>query len=266
MSAWWIDSLSGWVLATSLAMARVYSCLIFVPIFGFHELKGPLRYAIVIMISIMVAPGIREAVVDNHSWTTMAGLYAKESMLGIILGVLLSMPFWLFESVGALFDNQRGALMGGQLNPSLGQDFTPLGYLFKQVLIVLMITTGAFLHLLQIIWDSFLLWPPTEWLPVPQPDAFDVYLGLLSSTFKDMVLYALPLVALLLLIEFGMSILSVYAPQLQAFILAMPLKALVGIGFLVLYCPMLFSLADQRNQELLTFKHILLLLFKPQGP
>lgn len=246
-------------------MVRVYICLIFVPIFGFHELKGVMRYAVVTTLSVVVAPGIQDALIDDLSWVKLSGLYAKEALLGLLLGVILGMPFWLFESVGSLFDNQRGALMGGQLNPALGADYTPLGHLLKQSLIVLMIVTGAFMYLLQVIWDSFLLWPPTQWLPTPEDDAFDLYLGLLSETFKDIVLYALPLVGMLLMIEFGMSILSVYSQKLQAYILAMPLKALAGISFLVVYSPMLFSIADERNQNLLSLKHLLALMFKPAG-
>lgn len=252
--------LADWVLAITLAMARLYPCLLLLPLFSFHELKGMLRYAILAIMALVVSPGIHAALPDDHSWWTLFGLYFKEAALGMLLGALLAMPFWLFESVGGLFDNQRGALMGGQLNPSLGQDFTPLGFLFKQALIVLIVTSGTFLAMLQVIWDSYLVWPPTQWFPTPSADGFDVYLTLLSSTFTDMVLYAAPLVALLLFIEFGMAILSLYSPQLQAFILSMPLKCLVGLGFLVLYMPTLFYLAGERNQQWIGFKHTLQLL------
>ncbi|PPC77044.1 EscT/YscT/HrcT family type III secretion system export apparatus protein [Pokkaliibacter plantistimulans] len=253
--------LNDWVLAITLAMARLYPCLLLVPIFSFHELKGMMRYAVVVILALMVSPGIHAALPTDHSWWTIFALYFKEAVLGMLLGILLSMPFWLFESVGALFDNQRGALMGGQLNPSLGQDFTPLGFLFKQTLIVMMVLSGSFLTLLQVIWDSYLVWPPTQWFPAPAADGMDVYLDILSTTFSDMVLYAAPLVALLLFIEFGMAILSLYSPQLQAFVLSMPLKCLIGMGFLIIYMPTLFYLASERNLQLVGFKHTLQLLF-----
>lgn len=256
-----IAPLTDWVLSIALAMARLYPCLLLVPLFSFHELKGMMRYAIVAILALMVSPGIHAALPHDHSWFTLFTLYAKEAILGMLLGALLAIPFWLFESVGALFDNQRGALMGGQLNPSLGADFTPLGFLFKQTLIVLIVTTGMFPYLLQIIWDSYTLWPPTEWFPHPSVDGMDIYLGLLKSAFTDMALYALPLVGLLLFIEFGMAILSLYSPQLQVFVLSMPLKCLIGMGFLILYIPMLFYLATERNQQWLDFSHILQQLF-----
>ena len=244
-----IPQLSDWILAMTLAMARLLPCLIFIPLFSFHELKGVLRYCIVVVLSLMVAPGIHAALPKDHAWISWFALYFKEGCLGILLGTLLSIPFWLFESVGALFDNQRGALMGGQLNPSLGVDFTPLGFLFKQSLMVMMITSGSFLGLMQVIWDSYLLWPPTQWTPLPTPDGFSVYLELLTKAFSDLVLYAAPLVGLLLFIEFGMAILSLYSPQLQVFILAMPIKCLVGLLFVIFYMPNLFDFISQRNLD-----------------
>ncbi|MZI96034.1 EscT/YscT/HrcT family type III secretion system export apparatus protein [Vibrio sp. CAIM 722] len=242
-----IPHLTEWILAISLAMARLFPCLIFIPVFSFRELKGVLRYSIVVILALLVAPGIRAALPHDHSWFTLAGLYGKEVMLGILLGAVLSIPFWMFESVGALFDNQRGALMGGQLNPSLGTDFTPLGFLFKQSLIILMITTGSFLGLLQVIWDSYMLWPPTVWFPMPAADGYATYLHLLSTAFGDLVLYASPLVGLLLFIEFGLAILSLYSPQLQVFILSMPIKCLVGLMFIVMYMPNLFDFMTVRH-------------------
>ncbi|MFP8968075.1 type III secretion system export apparatus subunit SctT [Pokkaliibacter sp. CJK22405] len=258
----YFDVLSQWVMSMTLGMARMYPCMLLVPIFSFHELKGMLRYALVIIMSLMVAPGIKDALPDDGTWTSFAGLYAKEAILGMLLGTLLGIPFWLYESVGSLFDNQRGALMGGQLNPALGQNETSLGFLIKQTVIVLFVVTGAFLSLLQVIWDSYLLWPPTAWLPIPAPDAMDVYQGLLSTAFHDVVLYAAPLVGLLLLIEFGMAILSLYAPQMQAFVLAMPLKCLVGLGFLVLYTPTLLYLAQEKGVQFTTFQAVLKQMFK----
>ncbi|MEI8632330.1 type III secretion system export apparatus subunit SctT [Vibrio sp. PP-XX7] len=256
--------LSDWLLSITLAMARLYPCLLLIPLFSFYELKGMLRYAIVAILACVVAPGIHAAIPVDHNWFTLFGLYCKEVVLGLILGTILSIPFWLFESVGALFDNQRGALMGGQLNPSLGSNFTPLGFLFKQLLIILVITSGTFSILLQVIWDSYLIWPPTIWFPMPAADGMDVYLKLLSNAFTDMVLYAAPLVGLLLFIEFGMALLSLYSPQLQAYVLAMPLKCLAGILFMTIYIPTLFYLAGERNMQWVHFQTTLKLLFN--GP
>lgn len=261
-----LHELSESLLALTLGMARLYPCLFLIPAFSFHEIKGMLRNSVVLALALVPMPGIRAALAGQElGWLDVGALVLKESVIGLLLGLLIGMPFWLFESVGCLFDNQRGALIGGQINPALGDNTSELGHMFKQVLILLMILGGGYSSLTQIIWDSYSVWPATQWTPVPTAEGFSVYLTLLASTFHFMVLYAAPLVGLLLLIEFGMAILSLYSPQLQVSTLAMPAKSLIGLGFLVVYLPMLCWLGDGRLGELSDLRHFLPLLLKPPG-
>lgn len=239
------------ILAVTLAMARIFPCLLLSPVFSFNAIKGGLRSAIVLALALFPAPMIQQQIaVDDPSLFLLAALAVKEVIIGIMIGLLMAMPFWLFESVGALFDNQRGALMGGQLNPQLGPDATPLGFLMQQSIILLLVVGLGLSTLTQIIWDSYGLWPAMQWLPFPSEAGFKVYLDLLGSVFMHMILYAGPLVALLLLVDFSVGILSIYSPQLQATVLSMPMKCLLGMLFFVLYLPILNYVGGQRLFEL----------------
>ncbi|WP_034913239.1 MULTISPECIES: type III secretion system export apparatus subunit SctT [Erwinia] len=239
------------ILALVLSMARIFPCLLLSPVFSFNAIKGGLRSAIVLSLALFPAPMIQQQIaINDPSMFLMAALAVKEVIIGVIIGLLMAMPFWLFESVGALFDNQRGALMGGQLNPQLGPDATPLGFLMQQTVILLLVVGLGLSTLTQIIWDSYSLWPPMQWLPLPSEAGFNVYLDLLGGIFTHIVLYAGPLVALLLLVDFSVGILSIYSPQLQATVLAMPVKCLLGMLFFVLYFPILNYVADERLFDL----------------
>ena len=251
----------------AIAMARLYPCFFLVPAFCFQHVRGMPRHAIVFSLALIPAPGIYHNLPAlDYSMLALCGLLLKEAVLGFLLGMLLSMPFWLFESVGALLDNQRGALIAGQLNPLLGPDATPIGHMFKQLSIFLLIVTLGLGSLTQVIWDSYLIWPPTLWLPTLAEDGFDVFLGLLGDTFTHMLLYAAPFIALLLMIEFAISLLSLYSPQLQVFVLSMPAKSLAGLGFLLLYLELLEALIVGRMGLLGDLKHSLGQLFKVTWP
>lgn len=248
-------------------MARIYPCAFLVAAFCFQHIRGMLRHTIVMVMALMPAPGIH-ALLEGHDYSVLVlcALIIKEAALGFLLGVLLSLPFWMFESVGALLDNQRGALAGGQLNPSLGPDATPIGHLFKQLAIFLLIATLGLGALTQVIWDSYLIWPPTVWFPLPAANGFGVFVGLLGDTFMHMMLYAAPFIAVLLLLEFGIALLGVYSQQLQVSTLAPPLKSLAGIGILLLYFALLEDLIVGRMGLLGDLKHSLALLFKVPMP
>lgn len=249
-----------------ISMARIYPCMFLVPAFCFQHVRGMTRHTIVMVVALFPTPGIHAALMGkDYSALMLGGLVLKEAALGFLLGVLLFMPFWMVESVGALLDNQRGALAGGQLNPSLGPDATPVGHLFKQLAIFLLITTLGLGVLTQVIWDSYLIWPPTAWVPLPAVNGFSVFLGLLGDTFVHMMLYAAPFIAVLLLLEFGFALLGLYSPQLQVSTLAMPAKSLAGLAFLLLYFPLLEDLIAGRMGLLMDLKHSLGLMFRGPG-
>lgn len=250
-----------------IGMARIYPCGILVAAFCFQPIRGMPRHTIVMVMALMPAPAIHAALAgQDYSAMLLGALVLKEAALGILLGVLLAIPFWMFESVGALLDNQRGALAGGQLNPSLGPDATPIGHLFKQLAIFLLMVSLGLGTLTQVIWDSYLIWPPTVWFPLPTANGMSVFIDLLGDTFTHMMLYAAPFIAVLLLLEFGIALLGVYSQQLQVSTLASPVKCLAGIGILLLYFALLQDLIVGRMSLLGDLKHSLRLLLKVASP
>ncbi|MBT2375459.1 type III secretion system export apparatus subunit SctT [Pseudomonas fluorescens] len=258
-----IDEMTATLMAMTLAMARLFPCLLLVPVFAFREFRGMLRTAIVIALAVMPMPTIKFALVgEDLGWLVLVGLLFKESLIGFLIGLLLAMPFWMYESIGCLFDNQRGALAGGQINPALGDNTSELGHMFKQMLVMLLIVAGGYTALTQIIWESYAFWPPTQWFPVFTAQGLEHLLALLAASFRVMVLYAFPLVGLLLMIEFGMAVLNLYGPQLQVSILAMPVKSLVGLAFFVVYFSMLSWLGTAQLDNIRDLKHVLPLLIQ----
>ncbi|KAF1032690.1 MAG: Surface presentation of antigens protein SpaR [Pseudomonas sp.] len=246
------------MLGTGLAMARILPCMILVPAFSFKYLKGPLRYGVTIAVSMIPAPSIGRVLAEqNDSWFLIAGLLVKESVLGILLGLLLYAPFWMFATAGALLDSQRGALSGGQLNPTLGPDATPLGELFQEMLIMLVILSGGLSLITQVIWDSYLIWPPTAWLPGMDIQGLDVFLAELNRTLQHALLYAAPFIGLLLLIEAAFAIVGLYAQQLNVSVLAMPAKSMAGLLFLLVYLPTLLDFGNGELKHWLDLKLIL---------
>lgn len=257
-----INNLYAFLFAEALSTARLGPCFILVPVFSFNVIKGLPRSGALLALGLIPACAIQpQLALSMPELMPMIGLLIKELVIGLLLGCILSMPFWLWQSVGALFDNQRGALIGGQLNPALGTDQTPLGMLLQQTLILLLVCGAGVSHFMQIIWDSYRIWPALHWLPAPGIQGFHQYLDLLGSTFSHIIIYAGPLVALLLMLDFSIALLSLYSPQLQATVLAVPAKCLLGLLFFVIYLTSLNELGQQRLMELNDLQHQLPILF-----
>jgi flagellar biosynthesis protein FliR len=71
-----------------------------------------------------------------------AWLAFKEALLGLLVGFLLSLPFWLFQTVGNLINNQCSVSATQINNPSVGNDASLIGGLILQTLIILAFQTN----------------------------------------------------------------------------------------------------------------------------
>lgn len=258
MTSHWIDQIWLMVVALGLNMARIVAILTLVPVFKGMQLKGMLRNSCALGIGLILLPYTLPSLQING--IAIAALILKETALGFLLAVLLSIPFWIFDWVGVMIDSQRGALNGSVFNPALGSD-SLIGGLIKQSVILILIVTGGIPLLLEVLWQSYLIWPPTHWFPLPKADGIELWLSQISYLFTTMVLYAAPIVVCLMFVDFGMAVLGLFSPHLQVSVLAMPVKSLLGLFLLVVYLPQLWYQAESQLEGLHVLPNILRQLF-----
>jgi type III secretion protein T len=162
----------------------------------------------------------------------------KEAFIGLLIGFLITLPFWAIESVGFFIDNQRGATMASSLNPLSGSQTSPLGILLTQGLVTLFFISGAFMLFLHALYNSYLLWPIFSFFPTFSTDAPRFFLSQLDTLMRLTVLLGGPVVLAMFLSEFGLALISRFAPQLNVFILSMPIKSAVAIAIMIVYVPL----------------------------
>jgi type III secretory pathway component EscT len=74
---------------------------------------------------------------------------------------------------------------------------------------------------------------------------------LFNGMARGSLLYFAPLLAVMALMEMAIALMSVYAPHMQAFQLAMPIKSLVGLLILTLLLGVMFDLWSRDAQKYL---------------
>ncbi len=251
-------------IAMSVSLPRILAALFLIPLFSIKMLKGMLRYAIVIAIAIPVAISLVDDVQErNFGVLVLVFISMKEAMVGFIIGFLLAMPFWIFQSVGVMIDNQRGALSGGYFSPDAGPDSSMLADVFTKVLVILLISMGAFPALFGVVIETYLLWPVLEWTPQFSVDGMEVLISKFGMLVYKFLLYSGPVVLVLLLIEAGFAILGAYCPQLQVYFMAMPGKSLGALLVLSLYFSTLWHLGGAELMEYHDLKSQLPTIFVP---
>jgi type III secretion protein T len=224
------------VIALLLSLPRVYAFMAVSGLLAASAVPRVARVAIILGLSIVPA-GINLAHVDafDRQITTYAVYFAKEVALGFVLGYLVGWVFWAVQSAGALVDNQRGSSMASSIDPLQGQETSPLGIVFSQVFVTYVYIAGGALTVIGLLYRSFALWPATRALPIISDRFPTLMLGVFDAAARFVVVTAGPIVAVMFLAEFALAMVSRFAPQIQVFILAMPIKSALAMFILIFY-------------------------------
>ena len=153
--------------------------------------------------------------------------------------------------------------MGEQLNPETGSMTSITGLLLLQSAIVLMIELGAFAWMFGVIIHSYVLWPALEWIPSFNNEASQLVINEFSTMAMRFVLYAIPLMVTLLIIELIFALVSLYAPQLQVYFLAMPIKSMCGMLVLAIMAGLLWEYGAEEFENLKEGQHLLKSILPP---
>lgn len=230
--------------ALALSQPRVLAMFALLPFFNRQLLPGILRYGISFGLSLMLIPVLLPRYVELQPvGLDLLLLITKEVFIGLALGFMVALPFWIFEAVGFVIDNQRGASIGATINPATGNDSSPLGILFNQAFMVFFLISGGFGLMLSLLYNSFRIWDVFAWFPVLEKEGIPFFLGQLSMFARTSLLLAAPVIVAMFLAELGLGLISRFAPQLQVFFLAMPVKSALALLVLVLYMSTLFEYA-----------------------
>lgn len=227
----------------SLAMARIGPIFQIVPFLGGRHLTTVTRNSLAFALALFLTPWLRrEDPGGGMEFMTVVPLIAKEVALGTIFGFLSSLTFSAASGIGFLVDNQRGMSMAQDADPLTGEQTTPLGSIMMQTLVMIFIATGGLALFFQAVLTTYAFWSPFSFWP-------DWSGGELRSLVLDnfgwflttIVTLAAPMMLVCFLVDLGMGLMNRFAPQLNVFFLAMPVKSALAMALMIVYWGGMFT-------------------------
>lgn len=241
------DPVRQFILVFGLCVIRLTAACSVAPFMSSKMIQGRVRNSIIVMLGTIIYPMVAPTLNGNvDSMASIMGIVGKEILVGVLMGFLASKLFWVALSVGYFIDNQRGASMASVLDPTTGEQTSPFGLFFQQALVTLFFTSGGFLVFLGALFQSYLVWPIGSFVPVLSPNFSAFFLTMADNLMRTAVVLAAPVVITVFVSEFGLGLMNRFAPQLNVFVLAMPVKSLVAMIVLIIYLPLLLLLFQEQ--------------------
>lgn len=222
---------AGTLWAFLLVLARISGALVFVPLPGIRAGAAPARAGLALACTMALAsrwPAVSRA---DLSAGTLLLWVAAEAALGITIGVAVALALEAFALAAQIFGLQAGYAYASTIDPTSEADSGVLLVFAQLVAGMLFFALGLDREVLRLFAQTLDRIPPGGFTPGPGTAAPILRLG--TTLFAAAVRLALPVVALLLMVDFALALLGRINQQLQLLSLAFPLKMLLALVVLV---------------------------------
>jgi flagellar biosynthetic protein FliR len=172
---------------------------------------------------------------------SFALLLMQEFMVGLILGLVVMMIFSMFHFVGQLVDFQVGYKIANAMDPFSNQQTPLTGNMYYMLVSLFFITQGGLHLVLQAMFDSFGVLHLGEAVVLTNQNLTMIVINIIIGYFRMGLNIALPIVGTLIIVNVILGILVKAVPQMNVFVVGMPLKVLLGLFLIVFSMPVLIS-------------------------
>lgn len=219
-----------------MVLGRLSGLFLIAPIFANRQLPGRLKILILILLAAAMSSfvPINLAVSLNNPVIFIAA-FAAEVFIGFAIGFVAYVFFAAVQLAGQLMDTQMGFGIVNVMDPLSGLQIPLMGNF--NYLMALMIYLGMDGHhyLLQAVAQSY------QVIPVLGANFSRGFIDIIVSVTAYMVVIAVkiaaPIVMAVLITDISMGYISRTVPQMNVFMVGLPLKILVGMLAFILIMP-----------------------------
>ncbi|MGM7720385.1 flagellar biosynthetic protein FliR [Metabacillus sp. Hm71] len=160
-------------------------------------------------------------------------LIIKEALLGLMIGFTAYFLLSAVQIAGSFIDFQMGFIIANVIDPQTGVQSPLIGQFLYTLALLLMISINAHHLLLDGVFYSYQFVPIDQLsLPLGQENVIEFVVRAFHSMFMIAFQMSIPVVGSLFLVDLALGIVARTVPQLNIFVVGLPLK--IGVSFIML--------------------------------
>ncbi|MBS0623846.1 MAG: EscT/YscT/HrcT family type III secretion system export apparatus protein [Verrucomicrobia bacterium] len=248
-----------------LSLGRIVPAIAITPFLGGKLLSDSQKIGLGISITLIFLPFllVHAPAAPVEFNTSFILLMIKEALIGSLIGLLMSIPYYYTQSAGSLITHQMGAQSLQVQDPMSQTQTSPTGTLLANLLVVIFFATGGIFFLFEGLLNSFIFIPIDGFLPsgffsLKHP-LWITFLDLANFVLKMTLQLSAPALLAMLLTDLFLGVANRMAPQVQITFLLYSLKAYAAIGMLALGW---WLLAKQLDVEIMSWYKIFMRLIE----
>lgn len=217
------------LLIFTLVLTRVSGLVMTAPIFGSTDVPMQIRALLAIALSVLILPSQWDApVADPETNVQYAVVLAGELLIGLTLGLGITILFSGFQLAGQLIERMGGMMLAEVFDPGSGENVPLFSRFLYLTGLAVFLLIGGHRAVMAALLDTFSALPPgSGTVPVDIADTFVILVG---QSFSLGIRAAAPIVTALLLSTLVMGLISRTLPQLNILAVGFGANALITFG------------------------------------
>ena len=214
-----------------LIFLRIGAILMTMPVFESRSIPLFLKLALAFATSIILFHLLElQAVPMSANLLSFSMGVVGEILIGVVIGFSVKLIFTGIQLAGQLAGYQMGLAIANVMDPQDNQQIPLLAQFNNLVALLIFITINAHHWFIRALTESYRLIPPMN-MHLGN-SVMELIAQLAGNMFMIAIQVGAPVIAALLLTSVAFGLVARTVPQMNVFIVAIPLK--IGVGFLFL--------------------------------
>ena len=224
-----------------LIMVRMLGFFVILPILSGNNLPAIARLGLTMAFALLVYTSGAyggHAVFFHENVVGFAILVISEFLIGLTMAYVAYVMYSVIYFAGQMMDQDIGFSMVSVMDPMSQIQVPILGNIFFMLALVLLILSGGLHFFLGALFQSYHIAPiGAVWLFEPY-QAIPMYvIRLITQSFQLGLQIAMPFMGALLVINLALGMLLKSMPQMNMFVVGMPLKLVLGLLLVAVVLP-----------------------------
>jgi flagellar biosynthesis protein FliR len=212
-----------------LIFSRISAMTVTLPIIGYSMVSTRIRIIFAFVLTLILFPMFGSSSPEFVSLIELSLYVCREVVIGLMIGFGAKLIFEAFSMAGSFVGRQMGLAIAQVLDPTSQQQIPILSQFWLLVMIMAFLVTNGHYLFIETIFRNFTLIPLGGVEFSPDTGITIVKAG--SMAFEIALRFAAPAMVFLLLVDIAIALTARVMPQMNIFLVTLPLK--IGAGLFV---------------------------------
>ena len=214
--------------AYALVLLRITGFVLIAPVYGSRMIPDRVRAAMILVVAAMIFPIVRSHAPAEMTLSTVVGGAVGELMVGIAIGLALSILLTAAEAGGVIIGRQAGLRIGQSFDPMGNRQSSLVGQVYAVTLTLMFLMAGGHRAAMAALLDTYTVIPLLSFRL--DESVLLLFIEMLTAALVVGLRLAAPATIALFLTGTAMGFLSRTMPQMNILSVGFTVRAFVAIA------------------------------------